>query len=522
MSAVDRLRPVLDRFGLMFKADSRRGGAIFAEEAVDRWLSLFTSLTDPDEVLKKAGISRASLRALEGDDEISTAMDTRREALLALPWRLEPEGSPKDVPEPVQWLWDELEKHAEDILGACMEALPYGYSVHQAIYKMDDATRRVTWNAVVEESFEYFIPQRDGKVLFRSMKSPQGEPTDARKIFLTVRGRKKRRNPYGEALYSRLYWPWFFRSQGWRFWGRWLERFGTPLLIGKTAGDAAQMAEQLALVVQSATIAVGNGDSVEIAENKGGSGHFEGFERACCSRIQKMILGQTLTTDSGGTSGRSGSYALGQIHNEVRKDRRDADVRMVRRTVQMMVDTLWGLNGFAGMAPTFVLADDTGLEAARAERDATLANAKIARFNKSYLLRVYDFEEGDIEVPDPDAEPAPEPFGRAPGSTGNMPPIPAKGDAKKAALAALFSAKPRFTPEQQVIERGIDEVLGDLGEVIGSAEIKAAIRVATSPEDLAEHLSRLLADADAPEFQRVMERALFAADIIGYAHASKQ
>jgi hypothetical protein len=42
------------------------------------------------------------------------------------------------------------------------------------------------------------------------------------------------RQPYGRALYSQLYWPWFFRKMGWQFWMKFLERWGTPFLVGHT------------------------------------------------------------------------------------------------------------------------------------------------------------------------------------------------------------------------------------------------------------------------------------------------
>lgn len=498
MTIVQRLQPILERLGFRFDAGPRT--TLFVEQAVDKFLSLLTSAADPDEVLRKAGITRVSLRALSGDDEISAAMDTRREALLAVPWRLEVEGAKDDAyPEPVQWLWEELEKHCERVLRGCMEALPYGYSVQEAVYKKDG--QRITWSDITEKPFEWFIPRLDATVLYRSLSNPRGEEVDPRKFFLTVRNQTYRQ-PYGEALFSRLYWPWFFRQQGWRFWVRWLERFGTPLLVGKASGDAQAMADQLAKVANNAAIAVGSNDDIVLAENKGGSGHFEGFERAVCARIQKMILGQTLTTDSGGSSGQSGSYALGKVHNEVRQDRRDADIRMVRTTVQRMIDVLWALNRFAGNPPTFVMADDSGLELDRAERDARLVQAGVVKFTPDYLLRVYDFEPEDIDVEAMTAPPPPP----------QLPPPPAKA-------GAIFGA-PRFTRNQQAVEDSLDPLLADLAGPLEDAEIKAAIRASGTREELVDNLVRLLSHAPAAKFRAVLERALFAADIMGYAHAS--
>jgi len=51
------------------------------------------------------------------------------------------------------------------------------------------------------------------------------------------------------------------------------------------------------------------------------------------------------------------------------------------------------------------------------------------------------------------------------------------------------------------------------------AAIAAAIRGATDPEDLIARLAMVLKDADYAEFTQQVERCLFAADVMGYAHA---
>lgn len=531
MSLATRLQPLLERFGFRFRAQPRT--SLFSEQAVDQFLSLMASASDPDEVLSKAGITRPRLRALSGDDEISAAMDTRREALLAVPWRLEVEGRDDgNIPEPVEWIWKEFEQHAEKVLRACMEALAYGYSVQEVVYAEADKGR-LTWGEITEKPFEWFVPCRDGTVLYRSRFNPQGEPVDACKFFLTVRNQTYRQ-PYGEALYSRLYWPWFFRQQGWRFWMRWLERFGTPLLIGKTFGDAKTMVEQLAKVANNAVIAVGGDDEIAIVENKGGSDHFDRFERVICGRIQRVILGQTLTSDAGGITGRSGSYALGKVHNEVRTDRRNADIRMVRRTVQRMVDVLWALNGFAGEPPKFVMSDDTGLELERAERDAKLVQAGVVKLTPDYLLRVYDYGPDDLDLEKmrmPQQDLVAQHIAQRQGGgksndedddEGDPPKDKGKPSRVPPAKAMAMSAAPVFTPKQQVVEVQIDGVLARIDSALGEAEIKAAIRAATSRDDLVRSLTALLPNAPAADFRKVLERALYAADVMGFVHAAER
>ena len=473
-------------------------GALFSEQAIDPVMRFMTTLADPDEALRKAGVTRPSLRVCLSDADITAAFDTRKEALLATPWRLEgPQTKALDH------VWAELDAWIEPVTRCVFNSLPFGYSVGEIVFAAK--ARGIGIGSFSEKPFEWFAPQRDGSLIWKPLTNPAGITVDARKYVTTVR-EASYRNPYGEALLSRLYWPWFFRTQGWRFWAKWLERFGMPLLVGETSGDAQAMATALSMAVQDAAVAVGSGDKVTAVEQGSGSGHFETFDRSVVALFNRLILGQTLTSDTGKDG--SGSRALGQVHNEVRLDRRNADIRLTKRSIQKVVDTLWALNGYAGLPPSFCMEDDTGLEAERATRDSTLVKAGIVRLTEQYVERVYDFEPGDFEIPAAAVAQKDEP---KPGDESKP-----DGDHAEPLKAA---AGPRFTPGQQALDDEATRALKGLRGPISADAIRAVIEEATSAEDLAVRLAALWGDADTDAFQMVLARAMFAADVMGYAHA---
>jgi phage gp29-like protein len=464
--------------------------SLFADVAVEQVVALLARLPDPDLVLAQQGLGRHELRKLETDDEVSAALETRREALVATPWSLHPYDS-----EPAEWLWTELAPHMEGLLRGAFSALPYGYSVMEAVYRRGP---RIGLARAEEKPIEWFAPQRDGTLRFTPPDGGMEVTVDAAAKFLLTRRSPTYRNPYGEALLSRLYWPWFFRHNGWRFWMRFVERFGDPLLIGKSIGYQ-ELYDGLRGMGFDSVVCVGQTDELQ-AVTQGLAGEFERMDQALVARIQKLILGQTLTSQVGS----SGSYAAAKVHETVREDKRRADIRMVTGTVQRLVDALWRLNALPGDPPAFLLQDDKGLEAARGERDAKVVPAMLAAGVKptlQYWLDAYDWEPEHLEATTPTTAP--------PGAP---------------ALALQLAAKPaqRFTQDQALVEQLTDSALSQAASPIPAAAIARAIRNAESPEDLAERLAALYTGSDAAQFRELMERCLFSADVLGYVTAERR
>lgn len=86
--------------------------------------------------------------------------------------------------------------------------------------------------------------------------------------------------------------------------------------------------------------------------------------------------------------------------------------------------------------------------------------------------------------------------------------------------AALPPGPPRFTPEQQAVERLANAAIAANPPLIDPALIQSAIRAARNPEDLADRLAAIASEADPVAFRELLARSLWAADLMGYAHAS--
>jgi phage gp29-like protein len=119
-------------------------------------------------------------------------------------------------------------------------------------------------------------------------------------------------------------------------WVSFCEVFAMPLRIGKYAQGASEADKQALLraMIQMASDMAGiipDGCSIEFIESSKTSSInvYEALARYCDEQMSKAILGQTLTSDSGG-----GSYAQSKTHNEVRHDLTEGDCKSLAATIR--------------------------------------------------------------------------------------------------------------------------------------------------------------------------------------------
>lgn len=353
-------------------------GSLYSQEAVSQFYKLSKQI-DLDETLRKAGIKRHRLAILLDDDEISQAVETRVDALLATPCRFEPSDTPEAI-----LLMQEIKEWFAEIASGSINALLFGYSVLEAVYdQADDGQIGFQW--IGEKPMEWFEPKNDGRLIYRQDGS--GKETEVDQVFKFFMTRRKAtyKQPYGKALLTVVYWLDFFRKNGFKFWAKFLERFGTPILKGKCKNSEPDDMNQALLSAHAqSVISIDAEDDVEIlaVSSSGNAGtSFETFNNTIIRQIQKVILGQTLTSGTDGT----GSRALGEVHDNVRKDKLNADIRLVTPTFQAIVDALCALNGW-GKHEIILGEKSKQLNKDQAERDVKLKDAG-AVFTPQYFIR---------------------------------------------------------------------------------------------------------------------------------------
>lgn len=465
-------------------------GNLYTQEAVTQFLVNFGKQPDTDEVLRKAGITRHRLRVLLDDDEIAQVVETRIDALLATPLRVEPNDT-----DEAQKLNLILKEWFHEIATGAMNALFFGYSVQEAVYELKpEGYVGIQW--IGEKPMQWFEPKNDGRLIYR----PEGIGTEHEvdqvfKFFLTRR-KATYEQPYGKALLATLYWLFFFKQNGFKFWAKFLERFGTPILLGKCKDtETEDMTRALLNAHAQSVLAIDVDDDVQILSAPGTNGSagaaFEAFNNQLIRQIQKVVLGQTLTS---GTDGK-GSYSLGQVHENVRMDKLKSDIRLVTPTLQAVIDSLCVLNGWP--KHTVMLGEKPKpLNKDQAERDVHLKNAG-ANLSKDYFIREYGLQEEDL-------------VDQVQTGFNQFTALPRQAFNFKAMANKL-------SPEQQEVEEltdGQDEL-----QLLKPDQVKELVFKSDSPESLAYNLMQLIPGATQTQFTANLDQALYAADVLGYVTA---
>lgn len=153
------------------------------------------------------------------------------------------------------------------------------------------------------------------------------------------------------ALFRQLVWTYLFKNYSVGDLAEFLEIYGIPLRVGKYPASASEkekatLLRALAAIGHNAAGIVPDGMLLEFHEAATGDPKAFELMMSWCERNQsKVILGGTLTS---GADGAASTNALGNVHNEVRKDLRDGDIRQTNTTLTRdLVLAVASLNGLA-------------------------------------------------------------------------------------------------------------------------------------------------------------------------------
>ena len=468
----------------------------------------------------------------EKDAHLYSELHKRRMAVSQLPWTIEPARNPtpqeKERAQRVEETIRDLPFDLEDVVFDLSDGILHGFSCLEFSGWTRSTSGIMQPASAIHRPQSWFTVDRETRqrLLLRATTEADGELWPYGWMVHVHRSRSGYIARSGLARV--LAWPYLYKNFAIRDLAEFLEIYGLPVRIGKypqgTPEDKQnEFLNQLIALGHSASGVMVDTMQVEfMAAASGQADPFQAMMAWCDKAESKAILGGTLTSEPGDV----GSRSLGTVHDEIRNEIRDSDARQIASTItRYLVWPILQLNGLAeqddARQPRFVF--DTGEPedmALYADALPKLVNVgvKIPERWARDKLRIPE-PEGDDELL---ASAAPAQKQADP----NMPmdhtdvQSPQTEQVKRKAAASAIGT--RFTPQQQAIEDLADSGVNAGTQPVSAESIRNAIAAARSPEDLEARLAALLSGVDRSAFQRQLERALFAADVMGYIHTEER
>jgi len=473
----------------------------------------------------------------ERDAHIYSELSKRKGAISALDWDVhEPDrasAAEKQTTELVrEWLGGMPD--FEDVLLDMMDAVLKGFSMQEMVWAMQGKVllprltfRPQRWFTATADRQGLLLRSHQAQAAVDGLPSVAGEPLQP---FSWLAHVHRSRSGYvtRNSLCRVLAWPYLFKNYSVRDLAEFLEIFGLPLRLGKYPSGASDKEKQALLravteIGHNAAGIIPAGMSLEFQEAaKGTEGPFTSMWDRMEAMESKAIVGQTLTSGEG----KHGTQALGQVHNEVRMDIRDADARQIEGTItRQLIYPLVMLN-VAGADPQrlprfrFDIGQAEDLKAyAESLPKLAAAGLRIGVDWAHEKLRIPKAEDGQDVI----NAPAPPPANLQPGAADpaaaddGKPPRPPAGKAQLAGQAPAAPA-PRDALDdvadealadwRPLLQPLVDPLLAELDNAVAAGESLAAFRA---------RLPELVERMDSRPLGERLARAAFTARLAGEA-----
>jgi phage gp29-like protein len=299
-------------------------------------------LLNGDSILRSRGRGKGLdiYADLERDAHVAAMLDKRKRAVTAREWDVTPSSD-----DPIDVQVAELVKQSlsairfDKLTKELLDAVLKGYSTVEVVW--DSVDRTIVPVKTIKRSqgrFTFDIKRRP-RLLTRE-RMFEGEELPDRKFIVHSVGDGDDGSPFGRGVGHRIFWPVFFKRQNLSFWLKFLDKFGSPTAQGSYPRGALKAEQDKLLAVlraisNDAGIIVPEGMEIKLLEAaKSPNDGYERLCRYCDGEISKAILGETLTTEVGNSGG---SRALGEVHNEVRKELAKDDADEVSYTLNETV-----------------------------------------------------------------------------------------------------------------------------------------------------------------------------------------
>lgn len=445
----------------------------------------------------------------EKDGHIASEMGKRRRALL-LDWEIVPppnaSAAEKSIAVQVSELMTDVPDF-EDMLFDVTDGIGKGFACLEIEWhRLGRLWLPKTLTHRPQSWFQLHRGYRQELRLRTHTATADGIQGEALRPFGWVTHIHKAKSGYLErsALFRQLVWTYLFKNYSVGDLAELLEIWGIPLRLGKYPPSASEkekatLLRALASIGHNAAGIIPEGMLIEFHDVANGDPKAFELMISWCERNQsKVILGGTLTS---GADGNASTNALGNVHNEVRKDLRDTDVRQLNTTLSR--DLVYAIAAINGLAPDGIRRAPLFRLHAQEREDLTAYADALPKLVGIGVRPTVQWVHERLGIPLAQAGEA-----VLMPSAGTVQTVPGVAAATAQSLPA-----PAPTPPELMVPLLARTTAPAVGDWIG--QVRALVDRAQSLEEIRDGLELLLPGMSLGQYAAAMAEALRAAELAG-------
>nr|DAJ23960.1 MAG TPA: portal [Caudoviricetes sp.] len=477
----------------------------------------------------------------EQDSAIAANIQTRKRAILTLDWRIAEPRNATPAEEKLQTEIDELfyqYPNLENLLMDMMDAVGHGFSALEIEWKLENG-KYIPHNFIPRPQ-SWFKLDKNDNLLLKTPTNTMGEPL--RQFGWVVHSHKSRSVQLARmGLFRTLAWLYMFKHYSVRDFAEFLELYGMPIRIGKYGAGATNeekrtLLRALAQIGHNAAGIMPDSMTIELhnAANTGAGSANNPFLQMvdwCEKSIARLILGQTLTS---GADGKSSTNALGNVHNEVRRDLLVSDAKQVAQTItqqiilpylQINVDPNIALHRVPYFEFDTKKYDDLSTFADAIPKLVSIGVQIPEKWTRD-KLGIPEAQDGEVvlKAVQSDFNPDLKTPGKSTALSAHVVGCQCAGCLGKGAHVAL-SAGNNGETEQDLLDNSLNEALNviDFNRQLDPVvrQLAVALTACNTYEEASDKLAEIYPDLNNAEHQRYLTQAVFLSELLGVSNAKR-
>jgi phage gp29-like protein len=349
-----------DFFGRVFKPTTApETRELAAVSLAERWSSYpSVGLTPPRlaEIFRDAdqGVLTRQMELFEEMEEkdahLAAILQSRKLAVLSKDYEVLPYAkTPED--ERIAAAVGELVYAIPDLEGAfldLLDAIGKGFALSEILWEVAGGRARVTGLRWIPQKMVTFGDDLKPRLLTKGAPWQGEEPPPWKVVYHRYKARSGHASRAG--VLRVVGWMYLLKNYALKDWAAFNEVFGMPLRLGKydpsaTPGDREALARAIRNLGSDAAGIISKATEIEFIEAGKGAqktNPYQAMAEFCNREMSKAVLGQTLTTDTAGTTG---TYSAARVHAAVRGDLVEADAQALGTTLrEQLLRPLVGFN----------------------------------------------------------------------------------------------------------------------------------------------------------------------------------